>query len=71
MKCAASPTISSAECPADVRVRSVANETTDAVEAVLFREVLAPVARAMGFFGETVVDAAVRTSLRARSERTP
>jgi hypothetical protein len=51
MRCSGSPTTSTA---ADARTRDALNATLD---AVLFREILKPLAAGLGPVGETAVDA--------------
>ena len=67
MKCFGSQTTSTVPSESNVAPKRAARDAAASFEALLVREAFAPLAKAMGFYGDTVVAAAAQAI--ARSER--
>lgn len=65
MKCCGSPITSTGRNDAGATLRAT-RDVAASFEALLVREAFAPLANAMGFYGDTVVAAAAQTMARAQ-----
>ncbi len=67
MKCCGSPTTSTVPDPPIARA-AVARDAAASFEALLLQQAFAPLAKAIGFYGDAVVAAATRAMLRSHHD---